>query len=425
MVKNDIILYSKDNNGNPLQWKISIVNKNNTCSLYMASGRVGGAKTVNWEHNIVGVNVGKSNANTPYEQAVSRLNSRVTKKKRGGYIQLLPTQELQVLTSKDEEFSIGQLKEWLPEYREDLEGFQKPMFAAQYFRTKSNWIDPYGKWWKDRKHFYIKNPYELKEKGAVAAKFPMLGQPKINGLRSTLYLNDEGKAKLKSKDGLTFHAPSHITKWADANKEIFDGGLVIDGELWIEGESLQVIQSAVKAFNINTPRVLFVPFDLAIDKATNIERWRFLKAQVYPLFTLDAPFMTIKSFKITSDSQAQGFCDRFIKEGHEGLILRDYNASYGFGSRKNTMLKLKRTISVDFTIIRIVPQPKRPDLALFICSHEGQEFKVTPTFDEAKKAHIMKYPKEYIGKKLQTAFYEWTDAGKPLHIVETVVRDYE
>ena len=97
---------------------------------------------------------------------------------------------------------------------------------------------------------------------------------------------------------------------------------------------------------------------------------------------------------------------------------------YGFGSRRNNMLKLKRTISEDFTIVRIIPQPKG-ELGMFVCKHKGKEFKVNPTFSDSEKALLLLHPSNYIGKKLQTTFYEWTMDEKPLHIIETVIRDYE
>jgi ATP-dependent DNA ligase len=301
------------------------------------------------------------------------------------------------------------------------------MKAAQYYTKKTNWIDPYGKLWKERKYFYILNPKEPKEPKAIAAKFPMMIQPKVNGVRAFLYLDEEGNAKLKSKDGLIYTAPSHITDWVNMNIDLIgkDNTIIFDGELYIHGENLQDIQSAVKAYNINTPRVKFILFDLAIPDMNNLERWKTLKEIYAKYASLDTPLELIRTFMISTDEKTQEVTDQFIEQGYEGSILRSPNAEYGFGSRKNTMLKLKRCISMDFDIVRISRQPKRPDLGMFECVYKGKEFTVNPTFSEEDKAKLLISPYDYIGKKLQTRFYEWSNDNKPMHVIETVIRDYE
>ena len=72
---------------------------------------------------------------------------------------------------------------------------------------------------------------------------------------------------------------THINDWCNQNKDIFgsEGDLILDGEFYIEGESLQTIQGAVKSYDMNTPRVTFVLFDIAVEGATNAERWEHIK----------------------------------------------------------------------------------------------------------------------------------------------------
>src|SRR5690606_18655287 len=172
-------------------------------------------------------------------------------------------------------------------------------------------------------------------------------------------------------------------------------------------------------------RVKFILFDLAVTELNNLDRWKTLKEIYNKFFTLDCPLELISTYITPSDEKTQEMTDKFISQGYEGSILRDKNAVYGFGSRKTNMLKLKRCISMDFDIVRISRQPKRPELGMFECVYKGQEFTVNPTFSEEDKAKLLISPLLYIGKKLQTRFYEWTNDYKPLHIIETVIRDYE
>lgn len=418
-------LFSKDAYGNVLSWKISIVNKQSSCSLCIVHGRYDGDKTMQWEHDIVGVNIGKSNETTPLEQAQSRLESRVNKKQRGGY-KTLPEEQLIELKNINMEAQISLLKEALPDISTDKEGHSKPMKAVLYFRSKKNWTDPYGKLWKDRKYFYLQNPHEPKEEGAVIPKFPVYGQPKYNGVRSTIRL-EFGEPVIRSKDGLIYDLP-HIKQWAvhTFNNMEDASDLVFDGELFIYGESLQNIRSAVVKPNLNTSRVIFVCYDLAIAGYTNKERWQMLKeANADGVFMHPAVELT-RTYIIKSDEQAQRMCDKFINdEGHEGIMLRDMDAPYHFGKKRINMTKLKRTISHEFKIVRVEPQPKEPQFSLFICQHKSNTFKVTPTFDDTTKEHILKDKHLYIGKLLQCTFYEWTDKDIPFHIIETTIRDYE
>lgn len=421
-------LYAKDNAGNILVWKATILNNGIDCSISFSYGRIFGAKQLDWERNIVPKNVGRANETTAYEQAESRLRSRVNKKKKAGYRELTSEEKnyLNLLPSEDTIKYINYLESIISDERLDEEGFKKPMKAAQYFRSKKPFTDPTGKVWKDQKYYFILNPHVPKDNKAYAAKFPMMLQPKINGVRAFLYL-ENGKAKLKSKDGLQYTAPSHIIDWATNNKGIFGEKLndIIDGELYIYNEPLNEVQSAVKAVNLNTSRVVFVAFDLAIEKLTNLERWKLLKIRHNVKYDLNCPIDLIKTVMVKKDSQVQQLTDDYIKSNYEGSILRDPNALYGFGSRRNTMLKLKRDISEDFYIKGVVPQAKRNDLGMFLCEYKGVEFTINPTLSEKDKAHIRNFPNEYIGKKLQTRFYEWTPFGKPLHIIDTIIRDYE
>jgi len=415
----EIKLYSRDENKNILMWECYIINKGVTCSLFMSSGLLDGARTINYEHNIVGKQ-GRDN----YEQAESRLKSRANLKKRRGYIELTVEQYREVEVSQDKNWTLDDI---VPMTRLDADGNAKVMKASQYYRSKPNWTDPYGKFWKNRKYFYLQNPYEPKEKGAVIPDFnnkEYSGQCKINGVRAFIRVR-KGKVIITSKDGLVYNAVNHINEWCENNQDLFgeDNTIILDGELYIYGESLQVIQSAVKSVDLNTPRVIFILFDIAVEDFTNAERWQHIKNEIR--IDLNAPMERVITYKVRSDIEAQRLCDKFIGLGHEGIIIRDKAAPYGFGSRKVNMTKLKRTISKEFTIVRVIPQPKQNHLGMFVCTHKGKEFKVNPTFTDNEKIQLRKHSAIYIGKKLQTSFYEWTDDEKPLHIIETVIRNYE
>ena len=417
-----IHLFSKDNAGNVLSWEAKLILNKGLYDLQVCHGRFNGAMQFEWERQIEPKNVGKSNETTPLEQALSRLRSRANIKKRKGYVELSDEEYVAFMRTSPNNQEVY-LRNIVPNVKTDLDGHVKPMLANHYFRSKKNWTDPTGKVWKDRKYYYLKNPHEEKEKGAIMPKFPCYGQPKINGVRATISMQEE-EVIIKSRDGMRYDAVVHVKQWMLDIFNRVEEDIVFDGELFIYGESLQTIQGSVKSADLNTSRVVYIIYDLAIENFTNKERWEALK-QMNEQGLIFGSVELIRTWVLKNDKQVQKFCDRFIKEGHEGIILRDMNATYNFGRRRNNMVKLKRTISEDFLITGVVPQPKTPNMALFVCKHLGNTFKVTPTFNNEVKEEILNHPSLYIGKKLQCSFYEWTDDMKPYHIIDTVVRDYE
>jgi hypothetical protein len=444
-------LYRKDMQGKILCWRAAIEQDLIGVDIVIQYGDLNGKLAERRTKNIQGKNAGKSNATSPYSQAEANIDSLYKKKRRSGYRSLT---DLDYFKNKTDWETIEVfLARVLSSEGIDLEGNLKPMLCQQYYRSKKThtvpgikkaqdgWIDPTGKMWKDRKYYYILNPYEPKEKGALIVKFPCLIQPKINGVRATIHMDNEGTIKILSKSGLRYKLP-HITDFLkeslifehtyitidkeDDQLEIEGNTLILDGELYIHGESLQVIGSAVDSFNMDTHRIKFVAFDLAIADVSNISRYILLKDIVYSIYGMDIPIEVIPTKKINGDTKAQVLTDEYIRDGYEGSILRNMDAEYQFGKRPVTMCKLKRHIDEEFKIIDIVPQKKDPDLGMFYCvTKNGHEFSVTPSMTVQEKKELMYMKHLYIGKELNCSFYEYTDAGIPFHIIDSHVRIHE
>ncbi len=428
-------LYKKNIKGKVLVWSIKAISRYNDIEIEIKAGEYFGAKTLHHK-SVKEKNIGKSNQTTKEQQAQSMIESIVLAQRKYGYksIDDLGLDELS-LAMLDEKEIIDLIAENLPNDATDLDGMLKPMLAAGYFRSKKDWKDPTGKIWKDRKYYYLKNPYEPKEKGSVVAKFPILGQPKINGVRCNVYL-ENGEVKMKSKEGEQY-VVEHIINWFSERLDLFEDNdgkpIVYDGELYIHNEKLQYIRSAVIKPNLNTPAVTYEVYDIAVPDHSNRIRFNILKYKLHECldvttaeFKQNTPVRYVRTFKLYNDAQVQFKTDQFIEEGYEGIILRDGDAPYQFGKRTVKMLKLKRLIDEEFQIIGIAPQDNDPELGLYICTtNEGVEFKVTPTEDEDFKRLMVLTPYLFISKMLTCSFYEYTDSGIPFHIVHNIVRDYE
>lgn len=435
-------LYKKDSKGTILQWDASVGNDMYGIHILIKYGELDGKLVENKRDNIKGKNINKSNETTPMGQATIEVDALYKKKRREGYRSLddlgFNNEENANLPFSDNFLLKDFLTDNLKFDTRDLEDNLKPMKAQQYFRSKKDkgletWKDPKGKIWDDRKYYYLLNPHEPKESGAIIMKFPCLIQPKINGVRATISLDETGRVQILSKDGLKYNLPL-IEEEFQNNSEIFnlvynpnEDPIILDGELYIHKESLQNIVSAVKKQNFNTPRLKFVIFDLAIPLITNINRFKLVKELLqFTKENLNTNIEIIKTFNVKDDENVQVKTDEFIKEGYEGSILRNSEGLYAFGKRPQDMCKLKRTITEEFKIIDIIPQDKNPNLGMFVCiSNNGEEFKVTPKMTENEKQVLLFTKQNYLGKKLSCTFYEYTDKNIPFHVIDNIVRDYE
>jgi hypothetical protein len=420
-------IYKKDSKGKIIEWRAEVQQNGRAVDIMICYGQLHGEKVVTYNRDIKGKNIGKTNQTTPFEQATFEVHSLYNRKKKAGYKSL----EDLGFTSFDAEFSDISFETFLVKNLKfnttDENDNLKPMKAQQYYRSKKNWLDPTRKLWSDRKYYYLLNPYALKEKNAIIIEFPCLIQPKINGIRATISLNENGVIQILSKEGLEYNLPT-ISDVFNMNKEIFTHNgenIIFDGELYIHKESLQIINSAVQATNLNTFRLQFICFDIAVGGIDNLNRIKLMKELLAPLL-LSGYVDYVKTTIVGNDLRVQQLTDMFIEQGYEGSIMRNPTGLYAFGKRPMDMVKLKRTISEEFKIIDIIPQDKNPELGMFVCrTKKGEEFDVTPTMSNDEKAILLYNKHKYVGKQLTCVFYEYTDKGKPFHIIDNIVRDYE
>jgi DNA ligase 1 len=419
-------LYARDSKQKILQWNVAVVNNGNQVDISIAHGEYNGAQALSWRRNIKGKNIGKSNETTPFEQAMATITSMWHRKIDKGYKGISHLEGKEHLLSPPDKLAF--LEANLPLTRTDASGNIKPMKAQQYYRSKKDWTAPDGTVWDDRKYYYMQNPYVEKESKSIIIKFPCVAQPKINGVRATISLV-EGKPAILSKEGKSYNIP-HLLDYLSQNLAIFtyEGHeIVLDGELYIHGEPLAEISSAVKKVSLVTQRVKFIIFDLAVLDLDQMERWGLLKKMLAEMtVALDTPVELIRTFRINNDEMAQKATDKFIDEGYEGAIFRSMDAPYQFGKRPMTMVKLKRTISDEFKIIDIRPQTVDTSKGNFVClTKDGAEFEVNPKGTDDYKRQVLKFKRTLIGKDITLVFYEWTPDNKPYHVIDMTIRDYE
>ena len=417
-------LYKRGRNS-ILVWTIKVEEKNNSASLMMTAGIIDKGQTITWQHNIKGKNKGKANETTSVEQAYLEAESKIRLKEKMGYISLADMDYTngEVLSTKE------YLDMFLPRFNLDDNGNEIPMKCQQYYRSKKNWIGPDGVTYDDRKTYYMLNPSVPKPTEAIIIDFPCYVQPKVNGVRAFLKQVPNG-IKIYSKKGLEYKMP-HIEEFFLNNPILFDmyeEDVIYDGELYIEGALLQDISSATKVYTMESMSIKFHIFDIAIPDMNQKERFAKLysPASKHILTTPDAPVTLVSTKVVQDDIRVQMLTDEYITQGYEGSICRDMKGMYEFGGRPKTITKLKRMMDEEFEIVDVVGSDKDPNIGLFVCvTKDGVEFKVNPKGTTEFKRQVMTNHSSFIGKQLTCWFYEYTEAGKPFHITNNVVRDYE
>jgi DNA ligase-1 len=402
-------LYARNSNGNINEWRVQVNEFTFFSQICINEGLLDGKKTSNIIEIKKGKNIGKMNETTAYEQACNEAQSRWEKKKKQGYKSLsdLNINYKNYLINEGDTITLNNAIEVaLPQNRTDANNLSKPMKAQPYFDDKGN----------------------------VRIKFPCFGQPKLNGFRvmarweeveegEGLFKTKVEKVVFRSKEGLKYDILEHIEKSFTKDMFITTKGytLTFDGEMYIHGEILSEISSAVRKRNSKTEKLGFHIFDIAVENIKQDERLAYMNT-----FINRPNIYFLKTHIVKNNEEAQIFTDECIKKGFEGAIFRDMKATYQFGKRPKTMVKLKRFQDKEFKIVDVVGGDNAPELGVFICVQEqGLQFKVNPEGNHEIKKEYLINKNKYIGKKLTVRFFERTKDNLPFHAVGIAIRDYE
>lgn len=411
-------LYQKNSLGKLQEWNIIVEGS----TIIKTWGELGGKMIVRKNTIKTGKNIGKSNETTTEGQARLEAIADIEKKvKREGY------------------FSIGDLGFTLEPFTEFGENVYSNKKLDQFNRTLSEVLKLLPKTGITEEGTALpmlaKNYY--KDNGQPSIKFPCLAQPKFNGVRATGRFMGESFV-LKSRTNLVYNMPEvstvmiHYREMMEQfclQQEVLIEDLVFDGELYIHNTILADIVSAVKKPNLNTHRIQYWVYDLAIEDVKQVDRLKLLK-DILATMSFHSHIVKMAPTVITNNAEnAELRIDRFIEQGYEGAIFRNPNGFYKFGVRSGDMVKAKRRMSEEFEIIDVFDTDKQPGLAMFRCRNNINNcyFNVTPEGNHELRKKYLNERSKLLGKVLTVEFYERTDApdSLPFHAVGICVRNYE
>ena len=257
--------------------------------------------------------------------------------------------------------------------------------------------------------------------------YPAHIQPKLDGVRALAYWGDDRRVHLLSRGGKEYKV-KHIIRQLEA---FLPKDTVMDGELYIHGESLQTIVSLVKKEKKRSRELDFYIFDCPTYKGTSNLEWKDRSTNLVELFSVVhkecSNIVLVESKEVKNEGEVFDIQGQFISEGFEGAIIRNLNGLYQFGFRSSDLLKLKDFKDEEFKVVGFKEGVGRfKGCVIWRCiTKDKLEFDVVPRGALEQKAAWFKEAGKYVGEKLIVRYQRFTDEGKPFLPVGICFRDYE
>ena len=268
-------------------------------------------------------------------------------------------------------------------------GYEKALMRAQTMwnneNTKCTQILPMlANKWEERQK-YITEPFYV--------------QPKLDGVRL-----------LVSKDGCFSRTGKPVQGVEHLAKGLGDGEY-LDGECYAPNKTFEEITSMFKMNPKSLEFHIFDYFNLNEPNLTFEERMKRV---------------TIDTFLVKNKTDVQRYHDMFVRDGHEGIMIREASSTYEVGKRSNYLLKYKAFQTEEYPIVDVKEGTGREKgTAIWVCRTGEQHFSVRPEGTLEVRRKFLEEKEKYIGKQLTVRFQNLTTLGVPRFPVGVVVRDYE
>lgn len=291
------------------------------------------------------------------------------------------------------------------------------------------------------------------EKGNTKLSFPVITQPKLDGVRSLCTL--EG-TKLRFRSRSNKSQPHLIVEMEEEIMPFITSfpyaNLELDGEMFIPNMNFSDFSSIIR--NEKTPHsklknVVYNIYDYNCGEPVVMEeRIRILNAAFASLVKNG---ITPVRFKIVDSHMANNHEEiirnhqYYLSQGYEGTMIRKIagpnptqtkiNSSVYKAGRGNNLLKHKDFMDQEGFILRVEDGDGRDSKAaipVIECIHKDENGKTITTNIRMKPKVTMKKRKEWfanpeliVGKLATYTFQEVTKDGRPRFPVMIAVRDYE
>ena len=255
---------------------------------------------------------------------------------------------------------------------------------------------------------------------------------KLDGVKALFYYKN-GKIHTASRGGEDYDcATIHIRTYKPL-VEFFKEypNVILDGELFVRGKSLQQISGAARMEKnaYDCEWLQYWVYDCYVTNGSEIpakDRQAFLidvLNKKYGIFVYNATDLDdltdcvrlLHQDIVSGWNNMIDYHNQFVGEGFEGAVIKDPSKPYKPGSRGNQLIKIKMYQSEDFKVIDYELGLRGSEDMTFICELEdGRTFKAMPVGDRAVKAeYVENFESKYRGHKAECTFFNYSDDGIP------------
>lgn len=293
----------------------------------------------------------------------------------------------------------------------DSNGFKKHMLAKQADKVATSVFDKIKYWY---------------------------GSRKIDGVRCSFYWKD-GEVRTASRGGGDYDASTSFMRHNPKLIQFFEEhpDIVLDGELYKHGKSLQQISGAAR-LEKDTAGMDWLEYYIydVMDSTKTFEERLDILHDITDELNLgfnperewddgELKFQIVPQETVVGWANIQQLHDKYVGEGFEGIVIRDPSKVYNFGGRTNAMIKVKMYKDAEFEIVGY-SEGLRPEDMVFVCkTKEGKEFEAKPMGPRELKWEYLDRMDEIIGKMATVKYFYLSDEGCPLQPVLKCIRDYE
>lgn len=252
-------------------------------------------------------------------------------------------------------------------------------------------------------------------------KFPVLAQPKFDGVR--MLSNGEVMWSRKAKVMIR-ECVQHLL--IDTNGYHMDGELIMP-----QPYGFQDTMQAVKKYYPNlSPQLLHRVYDIMIPDAPFSERLAFLKDVVEKAEVNQ--IVVAETVQLYNETELEQYHEAKIAEGWEGVIVRTDTGGYEINKRANQLLKYKAFDDDEFEVIGVkTGEGKFEGLGILECvTKKGVPFSATPKGTVEYRRYLYEHPEEVIGRMWKIQFFGYTthenpELGKPRFAIAIGERDFD
>ena len=255
---------------------------------------------------------------------------------------------------------------------------------------------------------------------------------KLDGVKALFYYKD-GEIHTASRGGEHYdYSTEHLRTYPPLVSFFKENPTVIlDGELFVRGKSLQQISGAARmeknAYDCDWLQYwIYDCYDTFDPEKTAADRWSFLVEELHcknGIFIyydpendeIKDPIRLLNHQIVDGWDNMKFLHDIWVSEGFEGAVITDPSKPYKPGARCNNLIKIKQYKSEDFKVIGYKLGLRGSEDMTFTCELEdGRTFEAMPVGDRAtKEEYVENFETKYKNHLAECTYFNYSEDSIP------------